>query len=56
MQILHILRSHPNEDVLALMKSFSEMDGKTVALFEGDIDWDTLVDEIFASEKVISWW
>jgi hypothetical protein len=56
MQILHILRSKPDETVVALMEPLAGLDGKTVALFEDDVDWDALVDDIFASEKVISWW
>jgi hypothetical protein len=56
MQILHIMRSEPDETVASLQKSFSDLEGKTVALYEGDVDWETLVDDIFAADKIISWW
>ena len=56
MQILHILRTQPDETVASLKKSFSDQEGKTVALFEADVDWEALVDDIFVAEKVISWW
>lgn len=56
MKVLHILRSQPDETVAALMKFFSDQEEKTVALYEGDVDWEALVDDIFAADKVISWW
>jgi len=56
MQILHILRTQPDETVTSLKKSFSDQEGKTVVLYERDVDWETLVDDIFAAEKIISWW
>ena len=56
MQILHILRTEPDETVTALKTFFSDKEGKTVALYEGDVDWEALVDDIFGAEKVISWW
>lgn len=56
MQILHLLRTRPDETVAALKKSVSDLEEKTVVLYEGDVDWAALVDEIFAADKVISWW
>ena len=56
MQILQILRTQPDETVAALKKSLSDQEGKTVVLYEGDVDWEALVDDIFDAEKVISWW
>jgi hypothetical protein len=56
MQILHLLRTQPDETVASLKKSFSDQKGKTVVLYEGDVDWEALVDDIFAAKKVISWW
>jgi hypothetical protein len=56
MTTLHILRTKPDETVQALMESFKDLDGKTVPLFQGDVDWDQLVDDIYSSEQVISWW
>jgi hypothetical protein len=56
MQILHIMRTKPDETVAVLKESFSDLGGKTVALYEGDVDWEALVDDIFAANQVISWW
>ena len=56
MQILHIMRSKPDETVTSLKKSFSDLEGKTIELYEGDVDWEALVDDIFAADRVISWW
>ena len=56
MQILHILRSHPDETVASLKKSFSDQESKTVALYEGGVDWEALIDDIFDAAQVISWW
>jgi hypothetical protein len=56
MQVLHVLRTRPDETVTALLRAFAGVEGKTLALFEGEVDWDALVDDIFASESVISWW
>ena len=56
MQILHILRTRPGETVASRMKSFSGQEGKMVALYGGEVDWEALVDDIFDAEKVISWW
>jgi hypothetical protein len=56
MQILHLLRTPPDETVVSLKHSFTDQEEKTVVLYEGDVDWEALVDDIFASEKVISWW
>lgn len=56
MQILHILRTQPDETVFSLKEFFSDQEGKTVMLYQKDVDWEALVDDIFAAEKVISWW
>ena len=56
MQILHIMKTQPDETVVSLKKSLAEQEGKVVVLYEGDVDWEALVDDIFDSEKVISWW
>ncbi len=56
MNVLHIFRSKPDENVKKLMASFSDQDEKKIAIYEPDVDWDTLVDDIFSSDKIISWW
>jgi hypothetical protein len=56
MQILHILRTKPDETVASLKAFFADLDATSVALYDGDVDWEALVDDIFGAEKVISWW
>ena len=57
MKILQILRTEPDETVKYLSKLVSmENDASTVLLYQGDVDWPNLVDDIFAHDKVICWW
>jgi hypothetical protein len=56
MKVLHILKTEPDETVEELLAAFADDEATTVPLFEGDVDWADLVDEIFASDKVICWW
>lgn len=57
MKILHILRSQPDQTVETLIKSSTNGDEpKAAELYKTDIDWAALVDDIFAHDKVISWW
>ena len=57
MKILHILRTQPDVEVQKLIKSSTNGDQtKAAELYKGDIDWAALVDDIFAHDKVISWW
>lgn len=56
MKVLHILKSRPDENIEELLASFSEQDEKKILLYQPDVDWETLVDDIFSSDKVICWW
>jgi len=56
MKVLHILKSEPNETVQEFMEACSDEEVTTVSLFEGEVDWAALVDDIFEHEKVICWW
>jgi hypothetical protein len=57
MKILHIQRSKPDETVRTLIRETSKgNDAMEVALFVEAVDYHRLVDEIFASDRVISWW
>jgi hypothetical protein len=57
MKVLHILKTRPDETVEKLIHCLSETDETTVQpLFDGDVDWFRLVDDIFANDKVICWW
>ena len=57
MKILHILRTEPDETVEKLSLFISRDSETSVAvLYQGEVDWLKLVDDIFAHDKVICWW
>lgn len=56
MDVLHILRSEPDETTRILIQNISGDQAKTLPLYTDDVDWDKVVDQIFAHTKVISWW
>lgn len=56
MKVLHILKSEPDETVQEFMEAFVDDEVKTVPIFEVEVDWAALVDDIFEHEKVICWW
>lgn len=57
MKVLHILRSEPDPLTRRLIAGMSNGgEGREVPLYAGKVDYARLVDDIFASEKVICWW
>lgn len=57
MKMLYILKTEPDDTVKKMMEVLSrENTVKVVSLNDGKVDWSNLVDEIFANEKIISWW
>jgi hypothetical protein len=57
MKYLHILRSEPDNVSRLLIQGLSgDGTGKEVRLYEGTVDYAHLLDDIFASDRVISWW
>jgi len=56
MNVLHIFKTDPDETVQELTEAFTEDEASCVSLFEGEVDWEGLVDKIFAADKVICWW
>ena len=57
MKILHILRSVPDETgKLFIEKMSKEKETTMVPLYQGKVDYDSLLAAIFNSSKVISWW
>ncbi len=57
MKILYILRTRPDGTVEKFMQTVTNGDQSQVAkLYEEQIDWSKLVDDIFEHDKVISWW
>lgn len=57
MTFLHILRSEPDEVARSLMQGLSGAGtNRQVALYNGPVDYDKLVQDIFQSDRVICWW
>jgi hypothetical protein len=57
MTILHIERTEPDDTVRVLIREISKgQDSKEVVLFTGETDYHRLIEEIFSSDRVISWW
>lgn len=56
MKILHMLKEEPDESVKKIidMQSHST-EVKTVELYEGNINYEKLVDLIFQYDRVICW-
>ena len=57
MRVLHLLRTEPSITVERFIECFSDEEESAVeTLYQGDIDWDRLVDDIFSYDRVICWW
>jgi len=57
MKILHVLRSEADLNVEKFIDILSEGNESTVApLYQEDVDWSRLVNDIFAHDKVVCWW
>ncbi len=56
-KILHVYRSEPNDDVKKLVEILNrDRDVQEFKLYEGDPNYDILVEMIFAADQTISWW
>lgn len=57
MKVLNIIRTEPDDMTQKFIEAFSSDEGaKKVVLYEGDVDWSGLVDDIFSHDKVVCWW
>ncbi len=56
MSTLHVLRSEPDETTLTLIENISQEGPHFYRLYQGNIDWDDFVEQVFSSDKVICWW
>jgi hypothetical protein len=57
MKILHILRSEPDQMTRNLiLQSFENAQNIEIPIYQKDVDYDKLVEEIFTSDKVVCWW
>ncbi len=57
MKVLHVLKSEPDDTVKALMAPLSEgPDVRQFEMYQGEVDYDKLVEMVFEHDKVICWW
>jgi len=57
MKLLHILKSEPDANTKTLMAIVSEgNEASQFPLYDVHVDYEALIDRIFAHDKVISWW
>jgi hypothetical protein len=57
MKVLHILKSEPDKTVEKLIGAISgNNESSVLSLYEEKTNWGSLVDYIFAYDKVICWW
>lgn len=57
MKLLHILKSEPDAETKTLMAIVSEgNEASQFPLYDVHVDYEALIDTIFANDKVISWW
>ena len=57
MTVLNIVRSEPDDMIKKCIEAFSEDNkDKVVALYQEDVDWTGVVDDIFSHDRVICWW
>lgn len=57
MRTLHLLRTEPSITVERLIESCSKEEECAVeTLYQGEVDWNRLVDDIFSYDRVICWW
>jgi hypothetical protein len=57
MKTVHLLRSEPDEMVKTFIdEGYRGDENLKVSLYEGEPDYDALVRDLFACDRVISWW
>ena len=57
MKILHILKSEPDDNTSVLIDIMSgDRDAVLYPIYEEDADYERMLDLVFDSDQVISWW
>lgn len=57
MGVLHILKSEPEQLVSDLIRETCRgKDCKKIELYRGNVDWEQVLQEAFAADKIICWW
>ncbi len=57
MKVLHLLKSEPCDLVEKFAERLFDKEETSVRkLYEKNVDWGAVADEIFSHDKVICWW
>lgn len=57
MKLLNILKTKPDEITMKLMEGVSRgAEAQNFNLYEDDVDYEKLIELIFSSDRVVSWW
>lgn len=57
MKLLHVIKSKPDDITRKLVEGLSEgCEARQFELYQGEVDYDELIKQVFESEKVICWW
>ena len=57
MRILHLLRSEPSKLVNEFIGAFAEKhQSEQYVLYKEEVNYSKLIENIFAADRVISWW
>jgi len=57
MKTLHILKTEPDSNTKILMDILSNGEEASVfKLYDGQADYERLIDLIFEQDKIVSWW
>ena len=57
MKVLHIMRSEPDETTRMFMATmFQDSEVSRIQLYDFTTDYSRLVEQLFAADKVVSWW
>ncbi len=57
MKILQIFKSEPDAVIKKLMEPLSkDNEARQFEMYQGDVDYDKLVELVFEHDKLICWW
>ncbi len=57
MKILNVFKSEPDAVIKKLMEPLSKgKKARQFNMYQGDVDYDKLVELVFENDKVICWW
>jgi hypothetical protein len=57
MNILHVFKSEPDAVIKKLIEPLSEgKKARQFKMYQGNVDYDKLVELVFKNDKVICWW